>query len=92
MSLCLTLSIIRYGLRVKWVNPWKGVAPYPTIWCSSYQKGAFGSPSTTVANFIFYMVSDIYCYVIIIIIKCLDAVIWYQFFFTNDFQTGLFDP
>ena len=26
----LTLSIIRYGSRVKWSNPGKGVAPSPT--------------------------------------------------------------
>ena len=48
---CLTFSIIRYGSRVKWSNPVKGVAPSPTPWCSSYRKGALGSPSTKVANF-----------------------------------------
>ena len=37
MPPCLTLSIIRYGSRVKWSNPGKGVAPSP--WCSSYRKG-----------------------------------------------------
>ena len=38
---CLTLSIIkRYGLRVKWSNPGKGVVPSPTSWCSSYWKGS----------------------------------------------------
>ena len=37
---CLTLSIVRYGSRVKWSNPGKGVAPSPTPWCSSYQKGS----------------------------------------------------
>ena len=36
---CLTLSIIRYGSRVKWSNPGKGVAPSPTTWYSSYWKG-----------------------------------------------------
>ena len=36
----LTLSIIRYESRVKWINPGKGVAPSPTPWCSSYQKGS----------------------------------------------------
>ena len=35
----LTLSIIRYVSRVKWRNPRKGVAPFPTPWCSSYWKG-----------------------------------------------------
>ena len=40
MPPCLTLSIIRYGSRVKWRNPGKGVAPSPTPWCSSYWKGS----------------------------------------------------
>ena len=40
MPPCLTLSIIRYGSRVKWSNPGKGVAPFPTPWCSSYRKGS----------------------------------------------------
>ena len=35
-----TLSIIRYGSRVKWSNPGNGVAPSPTPWCSSYRKGS----------------------------------------------------
>ena len=39
MPPCLTLSIRRYGSRVKWGNPGKGVAPSPTPWCSSYRKG-----------------------------------------------------
>ena len=38
MPPCLTFSIIRYGSRVKWSNPGKGVAPSPTPWCSSYRK------------------------------------------------------
>ena len=38
MPPCLTLSIIRYGSRVKWRNPGKGVASSPTPWCSSYRK------------------------------------------------------
>ena len=40
MPPCLTLSIIRYGSRVKWNNPEKGVAPSPKPWCSSYRKGS----------------------------------------------------
>ena len=35
MPPCLTLSIIRYGSKVKWSNPGKGVAPSP-----SYRKGS----------------------------------------------------
>ena len=42
---CLTLSIIRDVSRVKWNNPGNGVAPFVV--------GAFGSPSTKVANFYF---------------------------------------
>ena len=45
MPPCLTLSIIRYGSRVKWSNPGKGVAPFPT---QAIEKGAFGLPSTMV--------------------------------------------
>ena len=40
MPPCLTLSIIRYGSRVRWSNPGKEVAPSPTPWCSSYRKGS----------------------------------------------------
>ena len=40
MPPCLTLSIIRYGSRVKWSNPGRGVAPFPTLRCSSYWKGS----------------------------------------------------
>ena len=38
---CLTLRNIRYVSRVKWSNPWKGVAPSSTPRCSSYWKGSF---------------------------------------------------
>ena len=41
---CLTLSIIRYVSRVKWVNPGKGVVPSPTPWSNSYQKGRLQDP------------------------------------------------
>ena len=37
---CLTLSIIRYVLLVKWSNPRKGAAPSPTPQCRSYRKGS----------------------------------------------------
>ena len=33
---CLTLSIVRYGLRVKRSNPGNGVVPFPKTWCNSY--------------------------------------------------------
>ena len=40
MPSCLILSIMRYGSRLEWSNPGKGVASSPTSWCSSYQKGS----------------------------------------------------
>ena len=45
MLSCLTLSIIRWGSRVNWSNPGKGVAPSPTLWCSNYWKGRLQSPT-----------------------------------------------
>ena len=27
-------------IYVKWCNPWKGMAPFPTLLCSSYWKGS----------------------------------------------------
>ena len=51
---CLTLSIIRYVLRVKWSNPSKGVVPFPTPVCSSYWKGSF-QVALTVVNFTYYI-------------------------------------
>ena len=47
MPPCLTLSIIRYGTRIKWSNPGKGVAPSTTPWCSSYRNGSL---QVTLAN------------------------------------------
>ena len=51
---CLTLSIIRYVSRVKWIKSRKGVASYPTPRCSSYWKGALRLPSPTVFNFSYF--------------------------------------
>ena len=51
MPPCLTLGIIRHVSRVKWNNPRKGVALSPTLGAVAIGKGAFGSPSTTIANF-----------------------------------------
>ena len=35
MPPCLTLSIMRYGSKVKWSNPGKRMTPSLTPWCSS---------------------------------------------------------
>ena len=40
MPPCLTLRIIRYGPRVKWINPEKGIAPSLIAQCSCYWKGS----------------------------------------------------
>ena len=37
---CLALSIIRYGSKVKWSIPGKGVVPFLTPLCCSYWKGS----------------------------------------------------
>ena len=44
MPPCLTLSIIRYKSRVKWSNPEKRVAPFPTPQCGRYWKGSLQIP------------------------------------------------
>ena len=48
---CLILSLMRYVSWVKWSNPGKGVAPFPTSRVLAIEKGAFRSPSTTASNF-----------------------------------------
>ena len=50
------LNTQHYKVWVKRSNPGKGVAPFPTPWCSSYRKGAFGSLSTMVANFTYLLI------------------------------------
>ena len=37
-------------IKVKLSNPGNGVAPSPTLGVVAIEKGAFGSPTTTVAN------------------------------------------
>ena len=48
---CLTLSVIRYGLRVKWSNQGKEVAPSPHLGVVAIEKVALWSHSTTITNF-----------------------------------------
>ena len=55
MPPCLTLSIIRYGSRVKQSNPGKEQRPPLHLGVVAIEKGAFGLPSTMVANFTFYL-------------------------------------
>ena len=51
MPLYLALSIIKYGSRVTWSNPGKEYHPSLQLDVVAIEKGAFGSPLTTVANF-----------------------------------------
>ena len=46
-----------YGTRVKWRNTEKGVVPPTHIGVVSVEKGAFGSPSTTVTNFTYIYIT-----------------------------------
>ena len=55
MPPCLTLRIIRYVSRVKWSNPGKELRPPLHLGVVAIEKGAFGSPSTTGANFTLYI-------------------------------------
>ena len=57
---CLTLSIIRYGSRVKWSNSGNGVAPFPTLWCCSYWKGSLLVPLDYNRQLIYIYISMIY--------------------------------
>ena len=52
----------------------KGVAPSPTPRCSSYRKGAFGSPSTTVGNFTYIYIYICVC-VCVFVCVCLSGKI-----------------
>ena len=70
MPPCLTLSIIRYGSRVKWSNPAKGVAPSPTPCCSSYWKGSLRVTLDYGRQLYFYFIILIYIYIYIYIYIC----------------------
>ena len=45
------LNTQNYKVRVKWSNPGNGVTPLLHLVVVAIEKGAFGSPSTKVANF-----------------------------------------
>ena len=62
MPPCLTLSIIRYGSKVKWSNPGKRVAPSPTHWSSSYWKGSLRAPLDYGRQLYIYIYIYIYIY------------------------------
>ena len=65
MPPCLTLSIIRYGSRVKWSDPEKGVVTSLHLSVVAIEKGTFGSSSTLVTNFTYFIYIYIYIYIYI---------------------------
>ena len=65
MRSCLTLSIIRYGSRVKWSDPGKGVAPSPTPWCSKLSKREPSGHPRLWSPTLLYLLIYIYIYIYI---------------------------
>ena len=75
MPPCLTLSIIRHGSRVKWSNPGKGVAPSPTPWSSSYQKGSLRVSldyGRKLYLLVYYVLLYTYIYIYICVCVCTE--------------------
>ena len=79
MPPCLTLSIIRYGSRVKWSNPGKGVAPFPTPWCSSYRKGSLRVTLDYGRQLHFFY---LYIYIYMCVCVCVSEISWFALFFS----------
>ena len=68
MPPCLTLSIIRYGSRVKWSNPGKVVAPSPTPWCSKLsEREPSGHPRLWSPTLLLLIYIYIYIYIYIFV-------------------------
>ena len=51
MPPCFILSIRKYGSRVKWSNPEKGVSPSLRLGTVAIEKGAFGSSTLLLSEF-----------------------------------------
>ena len=70
---CLKPSIIRYGSRVKLVNPGKGVASSPTPWCSSYRKVSFRD----ILDYGRQLYVYIYIYIFVCVHVCVCECVWW---------------
>ena len=97
MPPCLTLSIIRYGSRVKWSNPGNGVVPSLTPWCSSYWKGSLRVALNYGQLILCLKVREshsayvhiyIFCIAVFKEIFFLHIVVWYQVFLSNNNNNG----
>ena len=62
---CLTLSIIRYGSRVKWSILGKRVVPSPTSWSSGYSKRSLLVALDSSCQLYFTTIIYIYIYIYI---------------------------
>ena len=78
MPPCLTLRIIRYGSRVKWGNPRKGVAYSPTSYCWRNWKGSLWVTLSYGCQLYIY----IYIYVCIVCM-CVYVCVWWVNFYLN---------
>ena len=82
---CLTLSTIRYGSRVSRAIQGEGVAlsPTPTIEKVTIEKGAFGSPTTTVGYIYIYIY--IYVCVCVCVCVCIGLLIFINAYFIKQY-------
>ena len=76
----LTLNIIRQGSRVRWSNPGKGVAPSPTPWYSSYQKGSLLVTFDKGPNFTFYYIIQTIVLILVVIVTTFWSLYLQTFF------------
>ena len=77
----LTLSNIRYVSRVKWSNPGKGVAPSPTLRCSSYWKRSLLVGPLDYSCQLYFMYIYIYIYMSVCEGESFDSLhddIWHR--------------
>ena len=81
----LTLSIIRYGSRVKWRNPGKWVASFLTPWCSNYRKGSFWVTLDYGRQLYLYRLSSFY---ILVLGTCFGLYVFFRRFRMTKLSSG----
>ena len=75
MPPCLTLSIIRYGSRIKWSHPGKGIALSPTLQHSIYwQESPFVPPRLRLPTLLLYIC--IYIYICLLSPVCVYSFVF----------------